>query len=763
MNEADTRAELIDPQLLAAGWKTDSSTSVRVRREYPITAGEIKPSGFRGEVTKADYVLEYKNTKLAVIEAKRDEEDVSEGVAQSIRDAQKLRLKISFAANGKEIYEINHESGERGLIDNFPSPDELWNRIYTSQSDWFDRLNNIPFEDNNGTKPIRYYQELAVNNVTKAIAEDQKRILLTLATGTGKTFIAFQIAWKLFKSKWTINKNLKRHPRILFITDRNFLADQAFLDFSSFQEDALIRVNPKDIEKDKGVPMNGNIFFTIFQTFLSGPDKQPYFGQYEKDFFDLIIIDECHRGGAKAESEWRSILNYFSESVHLGLTATPNSNANSNTYKYFGKPVFIYSLKEGIQDGFLTPFKVKRIQSTIDDYQYDPNDEILEGEIDEDRVYEEGDFNRIIVNKDRERKRVQEFLKYIDPQEKTLVFCASQPHAAMVRDLICEESKNKSVDYCVRVTSKDGKIGENYLKIFKDNEKIIPTILTTSRKLSTGLDAKNLRNIVLMRPVNNIIEFKQIVGRGTRVFEGKYFFTIIDFVNAYYLFNDPEWDGEPVDPEDPIPRPPLPPRPPRPPRPSQIKVRLSDNRIREIQTTISTYFFVSGKTLGVEEFLNYLFDEVKLPKIFKSESELRKIWSNPITRRDLLEKIEKEGCDIDDLRKLQEIINAKNSDLFDVLEYIAYAKKPLPRELRVEKNRDNILNLLNKNQREFVDYVLRNYINEGIDELDISNLSTVLMAKYGSINAAQEKLGNVEDIKNTFVDFQKYLYQEIAA
>ena len=771
MNEADTRAELIDPKLLAAGWKTDSASGVRVRREYQINDGEIRAGGIRTGKLIADYILEYKNIKLAVIEAKSDELEVGEGVAQAKLYAQKLRIKNSYATNGKEIYEINHELKTEGIVSSFPSPDELWERTFKETNEWTDRFNSIPFEDNNGTMQARYYQELAVNRVVHAIANNKDRVLLTLATGTGKTFIAFQIAWKLFKSRWTVQRNGKRQPRILFLADRNILANQAFLDFGAFEEDALVRINPKDISKNGEVPKNGSIFFTIFQTFMSGEKDEPYFGQYEKDFFDLVIIDECHRGGANDESNWRKILDHFSCAVHLGLTATPKRNNNADTYKYFGDPVFVYSLKEGIKDGFLTPFKVKRIQTTIDEYQYTNDDEILEGEVEEDRIYEEQDFNRSIVIEERERKRVQELLSVINHDEKTLVFCATQPHAGLIRNLINQESKNKPVDYCVRVTAKDAAIGETYLKQFQDNEKLIPTILTTSRKLSTGVNARNVRNVVLLRPVNNMIEFKQIIGRGTRLFEGKYYFTIIDFVNAYKLFNDPEWDGEPIEPDPPVKR------PEKDDdsddkgkddggddsgdKPKKVRIKLSDGKFREIQSMKSTYFYLDGKPVSPEEFLKNLFEKLKLPDLFKSEFELRTLWANPLTRKELLEKLEKEGCHMDDLKKLQELINAKNSDIFDVLEYIAYSKKPVPRKLRVETNKSKILNLLNENEREFVEYILRNYIDVGEDELDVSKLSTVIRAKYGSISAAQEKLGTAQNIQKTFIDFQQYLYQEI--
>ena len=765
MNEADTRAELIDPQLAASGWVTGGD--VRVQREFNINDGEIRAGGMRTGQLKADYVLSYKNRKLAVVEAKRDEEEVGEGVAQAKLYAQKLRLAHTFAANGKEIYQIDLNKGTEGLTDRFPTPDELWQKTFEEPNEWLERFNAVPFEDVNGTKQPRYYQELAVNKAVEAIASDAKRVLLTLATGTGKTFIAFQIAWKLFQSRWNLQRDANRSPRILFLADRNILANQAYLDFGAFNDDALVRINPSEIGKKGGVPKNGSVFFTIFQTFMSG--EEPYFGEYEKDFFDLVIIDECHRGGANDESSWRDILDYFSDAVHIGLTATPKRKVNADTYDYFGEPVFVYSLKEGIQDGFLTPFKVKRIQTTLDEYIYSPDDDVLEGEVEEGHVYTEKDFNRTIVIKERERKRVQEFLGSINPNEKSIVFCANQAHAAMVRDLINQESDSSSVDYCVRVTAKDGSIGDTYLRQFQDNEKSIPTILTTSQKLTTGVDARNVRNVVLMRPVNSMIEFKQIIGRGTRLFEGKHYFTIIDFVNAYHLFSDPEWDGDPlvVPPADPpvdgeneddegdIP----PDTPPDTPPKEKIKIRLSDGKVREIQSMSSTYFYVDGKPISAEEFLKRLFEKLQLPEILGSEQKLREIWSSPITRRELLERLDAEGCPRDDLVKLQSLIEGgEQSDLFDVLEYVSFSRPLISRAARVETNRENIFNMLNEEQKAFVDFVLRNYVQEGVDELDLSKLSTLLNAKYGSTHAAQQKLGGVTEIKDVFVGFQEKLY-----
>jgi len=772
VNETDTRAELIDPKLKEAGWGIGDA---RIQREYYINAGEIKVGGIRASKLKADYVLSYRNRKLAVVEAKSDELEVGEGVAQAKSYADKLKLAYTYAANGREIYEIVLKAGNEseGLVSKFPTPDELWDRTFGEINEWKAKFNAIPFENVFNEPHQRYYQEIAVNRVSDAIADGKSRILLTLATGTGKTSIAFQIAWKIFKARWNLQKDGLRAPRILFLADRNILANQAKLDFGSFKDDALVRILPSQITARGEVPKNGSVFFTIFQTFMSGPDKKPYFGEYEPDFFDLVIIDECHRGGANNESTWREILNYFKPAVQLGLTATPKRNENTDTYEYFGEPVYTYSLKEGIQDGFLTPFKVKRIQTTIDEYVYTPDDEVLDGKVEEGKVYTEKDFNRSIIIPERERVRVKEMLNVIDKNEKTIVFCANQEHAAVIRDLINQEVKPSNVDYCVRVTANDGAGGEQFLRRFQDNENKIPTILTTSQKLSTGVNARNVRNIVLLRPVDNMIEFKQIIGRGTRLFEGKSYFTIVDFVNASQRFYDDDWDGDPIDPEPVITNPPIaiPPNPPGPQDPAgpepraerKLKIKLADGKVREIQTMRSTMFFVDGKAISAEDFLKRLFNTLNLPEFFGSEAELRRLWANPITRTELLHKLMEHGCGKEDLLKLQEMIAAENSDLFDVLEYISYSRKPISRADRVVNAEQKIYAFLNEKQRAFINFVLGNYIKAGVDELDIDKLSPALISKYGGVYEAQQELGNVDDIKKVFVEFQQYLYDEKVA
>lgn len=793
MNEAETRAELIDPQLKARGWGDVPGS--KVMREFHITAGKIQTGGARGKPLVADYILACQGCKLAVIEAKSNELSVGEGVAQAKNYAQKLELDYTYACNGNEIYQINMKTGTEGLIDKFPTPDELWQQIFSEQNQWREKFNSIPFEEMGGTKTTRYYQEIAINNALSAIADGKQRILLTLATGTGKTFIAFQIAWKLFHTRWNLKRDGSRRPRILFLADRNILANQAFNDFSAFPEDALARIRPDEIKKHGRVPTNGSIFFTIFQTFMSGRDKDgnpsPYFGEYPPDYFDFIIIDECHRGGANDESNWRGIMEYFSPAVQLGLTATPKRKQNIDTYKYFGDPVYIYSLKEGINDGFLTPFKVKRIQTTLDEYIYTPDDKVIEGEVEEGKVYQEEDFNRIIEIKEREAKRVKIMMDEINQSEKTIVFCATQVHALAVRDLINQYKKSTDPNYCVRVTANDGALGDLYLRQFRDNERTIPTILTTSQKLSTGVDARNIRNIVLMRPIRQLIEFKQIIGRGTRLFEGKEFFTIYDFVDAYHHFADPEWDGEPIPPEicakcnqdpcvctkpDPQPCPVCGQRPcqceKNPPepcpqcgkspcvcRPKKLKIKLADGKERKIQHMILTSFWsADGKPVSAEEFLQNLFGT--LPNFFSSEADLREIWSKPSTRKALLEKLDNAGYGKEELNTLQSIIDAEKSDLFDVLEYIAFAIEPVTREYRVAEASDNIYYGLDDKQREFVEFVLAKYIETGVEELDQEKLPSLLELKYSSLTDALDELGDVTAIQDTFISFQKHLYAE---
>jgi type I restriction enzyme R subunit len=794
MNEAETRAEHIDPALKAAGWGVVEGS--RILREYPISPGRIEGLGRRGKPLIADYVLVYRNTKLAVIEAKAWNVALTEGVAQAKNYAGKLAIRFTYSSNGQGLYGVDMESGKEGEAPVWPTPEELWALTFANENAWRDRLKAVPFEDKGGSHPSRYYQDIAVERVMDAIAAGRPRILLTLATGTGKTFIAFQIAWKLFHSRWNLTDWKKgeepsRRPRILFLADRNILANQAFNAFSAFPEDALVRIAPEDIRKKGKVPKNGSIFFTIFQTFMSGPPQEgkpsPYFGEYPPDFFDCIVIDECHRGGANDEGNWRGIMEYFAPAVQLGLTATPKRRDNVDTYAYFGEPVFIYSLKDGINDGFLTPFKVRQIATTLDEYIYTSDDTVVEGEIEAGKRYEEKDFNKIIEIKEREAHRVKLFMGQVDQREKTIIFCATQAHALAVRDLVNQMKTSKNPNYCQRVTANDGALGEQHLRDFQDNEKTIPTILTTSQKLSTGVDARNIRNIVLMRPINSMIEFKQIIGRGTRLYDGKDYFTIYDFVKAHHHFNDPEWDGEPVDPDEcpkcgyhpcrcaKNPCPLCGERPcvcvKEPPEPcfkcgqrpcvckKKAKVKLADGKARTIQHMMVTSFWhPDGTPMSAAQFMEALFG--KLPEFFKDEDELRALWSRPDTRRKLLEGLAEKGFGKDQLAEMRKIIDAEKSDIFDVLAYVAYALAPLTRQERATRAKALIGTHFNNKQQVFLNFVLTHYVNVGVEELDQSKLTPLLRLRYhDSIADAVADLGRPEDINGLFTGFQKYLYQ----
>jgi type I restriction enzyme R subunit len=782
MNEAETRAEHIDPALANAGWGVVEGS--RVRREYPITLGRLEGHGRRGKPLTADYVLIYRNTKLAVVEAKAWDQELTEGVGQAKNYADKVAIRFAYSSNGQGIYGIDMQTGHEGEIPAFPTPDELWNRTFAKQNDWRDRFAAVPFPDKSGSWEIRFYQEIAINRVLEKIAAGKDRILLTLATGTGKTAIAFQIAWKLFQARWSLGGEPTRRPRILFLADRNTLADQAINDFTSFnafKEDALARVTPEEIRKKGKVTKNASLFFTIFQTFMSGPPKDgkpsPYFGDYPPDFFDFIVVDECHRGGANDESTWRDILTYFAPAVQLGLTATPKRKDNVDTYRYFGDPVFVYSLKDGINDGFLTPFRVKQISTTLDEYVYTPDDNLIEGDIEVGKRYVEKDFNKVIEIKEREAHRVKLFMDQIQPNDKTLVFCATQVHALAVRDLINQMKTSKDPDYCHRVTAHDGELGNAHLRAFQNNEKTIPTILTTSQKLSTGVDARNVRNIVLMRPINSMIEFKQIIGRGTRLYDGKDYFTIYDFVKAHHHFSDPEWDGEPVEPETAEPKPPKPDDlkkwedhahdgdgdgEPAAPKRQKIKVKLADGKARTIQHMICTTFWhPDGTPMSAQQFMELLFG--KLPDFFKNEAELRALWSAPDTRKRLLEGLAEKGFGKDQLAEMQKIIDAEKSDLFDVLAHVAYALAPLTREERAQHAKVAINHRFNRKQQAFLDFVLSHYVAVGVDELDQDKLTPLLRLQYhDSIADAVADLGRPDEIGRVFSGFQKYLYEQAA-
>lgn len=811
MDESATRRKKIDPALYSAGWEqVPESEILTEQRAYLIAPGHVSALPQNRHPKKADYVLVYRGRKLAIIEAKSDEKDVSEGVEQAKLYAEMMQIRFTYACNGDEIWAIDMGVKDRegryvipsteGPADKFPTPQELWKMTYPDQKPWWDKFVLCPF-NRGGGRSVRYYQENAINNVLNAIADGDKRILLTMATGTGKTYTAFQICWKLFETNWN-TKGTDLKPRILFIADRNILANQAKNDFEQFHEDAMERVTAERLNKKTGdgalngkLPKARNIYFTIFQTVMGDDDSgQPYYKQWPKDFFDFIIIDECHRGGANDESEWRELMKWFEPAVQLGMTATPKRKVNANTYDYFGEPVYTYSLKQGIEDGFLTPFRVKISESNIDTYQYEEGDDV-ERDIDITKTYTEKDFyHGDIEMKQRDEHRVKEFLEQMEnPDQKSLVFCATQQHAMIVRDLINKNKKVPDSNYCQRVTADDQAKGEEQLKLFQNNDYIRPTILTTSQKLSTGVDARNVRNIVLMRPVNNMVEFKQILGRGTRLFDDKFYFTIYDFVGAHRRFNDPDWDGDPFcsvcgnypctcrkRPPKPCPKCgkfPCECPPPPPPKPcpvcgnlpctcpggnkKKVKVRLSHIRELLLHTDWHERIQFGDELITLGDYVDKL--KLRLPSIFEDDEELRERWSQPETRQQLLELLEESGFQEDKLNMLREFMGYEDCDMLDVLEFIAYNSTPIERERRAQILRQVEAGKLNQQQMDFVNYVLDLYVRNGFKELDSDKLSTILEMKYHSLTDAMNQLGlKPNEMRAFFLDIQEELYNGLA-
>ena len=762
--EAETRADRIDPVLREVGWGVVRGS--RVRREM-ICPGRIQSGGKRGKSLSCDYVLIHKGQKLAVLEAKRAGLSHRDGIGQAKDYAGRLGARFAYASNGLDWYGIDMATGDEGDLDPpFPTPDELWNRTFAEPNVWRDAFGTVEFETEGGRWEPRYYQHKAINAALEAIARGEHRVLLTLATGTGKTSIAFQIAWKLFHSRWSLADEAVRRPRILFLADRNILADQAYNAFSAFPPDAVARIDPESLRKKGGrVPKHASIFFTIYQTFMTG-EGEPLFTGYPPDFFDFIVIDECHRGGARDESAWRGILEHFAPAVQLGLTATPKRQHNADTYAWFGEPVYIYALRDGIEDGYLTPFKVRQMASTIDEYVYVPEDDVIQGEVEAGQRFTEDDFNRKIVIPERELSRVKEFMGQTDQRQKTLVFCATQDHAALVRDLVNQVKDSTDPNYCHRVTANDGNLGEQHLRDFQDNEKTVPTVLTTSQKLSTGVDALNIRHIVLMRPIRSMIEFKQIIGRGTRTFEGKDFFTIWDFVKAHENFNDPEWDGEPEEPVLPSSAPggssdpksdPDRPRGEADDPPETIVVRLADGKERTIQyIATTTYWSADGKPISASDFLERLFGD--LNNMVTDEDRLRAIWTDPDNRETFLDRLADFGYDRPRLDDIQRLIDAPDSDLFDVLAYVLYAHPPKTRHQRADSVRQGNLVAVDGELRKLLLSILEAYEEHGEGELANAKLQSFVIGRYGSVSEGKAQLGKLRAIREAFRRMQTGLY-----
>ncbi|MBT0817551.1 DEAD/DEAH box helicase family protein [Campylobacter lari] len=762
-SEDDTRVKLIDVKLHASSWSEEN-----IIRNYYFTDGRKLIGNKRGERKFADYLLKFQNNNLAIIEAKKFSKDPLDGLSQGIEYAKILNVAFVYSTNGDKIYEYNLKTSSGEYIEKFPTPNELFARIYGNLKEWQYKLLSqrelyIP------QKELRYYQKIAVDKVIEALINGKNRILLTLATGTGKTTIAFALCYRLLEARWN-KTNQDKKPKILFLCDRVSLRDQALGEFNPIEGDC-VAVSAQELRKNNGrVPTSANVFFGIYQSLASNSKEQEnaneeqeskFYLQYPKDFFDLIIIDECHRGGANEEGSWAGVLEYFSSATHLGLTATPKKSDNVDTYRYFGESIYEYSLKDGIEDGFLTPYKVKRVTTTLSEgYVYNPDD-IIEGEL-EKGFYKINEFERNIHLPQYNDFLAKEILKLINPMDKTIIFCANQAHASEVKRAIDKFKSVKRDDYCVRVTSDEGKIGLEYLKQFQDNDKSYPVILTSSKMLTTGVDARNVRNIVLLANIGSIIEFKQIIGRGTRVYEGKDFFTILDFTGVTRLFYDPKWDGEQIKDEEKtevktIQNKKEQSKPKEATKQKEVTVHLKGTKLKVLDITTS-YIGDSDKPLSTKEFLEFLVG--KLAEFYNDETRLREIWSNQASRKEFLQKLEKDRISEQVLEELTVIFEQKDCDVYDVLAHLSFNSEIKTRHERVlnVKNSTFLKRFQKEKALKLVEFLLDRYQEYGIKDFD-SGLKTLIdLSSLGSVKELVSEFEGMENLKQCIDDLQREIY-----
>ncbi|ENT7374440.1 EcoAI/FtnUII family type I restriction enzme subunit R [Campylobacter coli] len=762
-SEDDTRVKLIDAKLYASSWSEEN-----IIRNYYFTDGRKLIGNKRAERKFADYLLKFQNNNLAIIEAKKQNKDALDGLSQGIEYAKTLNVPFVYSTNGDKIYEYDLRVSRGEYIENFPSPNELFQRVYGNLKKWQYKLLTqrelyIP------QKTLRYYQKIAVDKVIEALINGKDRILLTLATGTGKTTIAFALCYRLLEARWN-KENKDQKPKILFLCDRVSLRDQALGEFNAVESDCKV-ISAEEIRKNDGkIITNANVFFGIYQSLAANSKDQEntqeeqeskFYLQYPKDFFDLIIIDECHRGGANEEGNWACVLEHFSSATHLGLTATPKKSDNVDTYRYFGESAYEYSLKEGIEDGFLTPYKVKRITTTLSEgYVYNPDD-LIEGEL-EKGFYKMSEFERNIHLPQYNDFLAKEILKLIDPMDKTIIFCANQAHASDIKRAIDKFKSVKRDDYCVRVTSDEGKIGLEYLKQFQDNDKSYPVILTSSKMLTTGVDARNVRNIVLLANIGSIIEFKQIIGRGTRVYEGKDFFTILDFVGATKLFYDPKWDGEKIeelkeqDEKEKITKEHIKQTKEESKEKKSVTIHLKGTKLKVLDIT-TTYVGAQGKPLSTKEFLEFLIG--KFGEYYDDEAKLREIWSDQKNRERFLKALANDGVDEDALKDLREIFQ-KDCDIYDVLAHLSFNAEIKTRQERVlqVENGEFLKRFQKEKAIKFIEFLLNRYQEYGIKDFDDGLKPLIELSSLGNARELASEFGSLENLKQSFDDLQREIY-----
>ncbi len=765
LTEQDIRTKFITPAVLRAGW--DKMT--QMREDVRLTDGRINVRGrlvSRGKSKRADYILEYKpNIRVAVIEAKDNKHAIGDGMQQALEYAEMADVPFVFSSNGDGFVfhdKTRTDAARETTLDNhsFPSPDDLWAR-YTAWKGLTPEAEEVVLQDyheDGGEKRPRYYQIRAVNAAMEAIAKGRDRILLVMATGTGKTYTAFQIIWRLWKAG--------RKKRILFLADRNVLIDQARVnDFKPFGG-AMTKISRHHIDHSY------EIYLSLYQAITGPEENQKIFRKFSPGFFDLIIVDECHRGSAAEDSAWREILEYFSGATQIGLTATPRETKYISNIDYFGEPVFSYSLKQGIQDGFLAPYKVVRvhIDHDVEGYRPEPGQLDRYGREIEDRVYNTKDFDRVLVLDERTKlvaRKVSQFLKESEDRfQKTIIFCVDQEHAARMRQALVNENADL-VDanrrYVMRITGGDQE-GQAEIDNFIDPESRYPVLVTTSRLLSTGVDVRTCRLIALDREVGSMTEFKQIVGRGTRVHEEaeKFYFTLMDFRGATRHFADPDFDGDPVQIYEPDRGEPMtPPVEPVPPNPPPVNGGREKIYVDGVEATIIAervqYLDADGRpvTESLRDFIRKA-----LKKRFASLDDFLKRWDAAGRKAAIIEELEAEGLPLDPLA--EEV--GKNFDPFDLICHVAFDAKPLTRRERAEnvKKRD-VFAKYGEQARAVLNALLEKYADDGVIDLnDPEVLKVVPFTTLGTPYELVKSFGDREEFERAARELQAALYQESA-
>jgi type I restriction enzyme, R subunit len=788
MTEADTCRKFVVPMLQAAGWE-DAPYSITEQRSF--TDGRIVVQGnkaIRRKRKRADYLLRFaRDFTIAVVEAKGEYKKASDGLQQAKDYARILDLKFAYASNGMEIVEFDFTTGVERPIEAFPTPAELWKRLRGSEKLTDDTAERLlaPANLTTGKEP-RYYQEIAINRAVQSILQGKRRVLLTMATGTGKTVVAFQICWKLWSSKWNAKGDPTRKPRILYLADRNFLVDDPKdKTFAAFG-DARHRI------EGGAVVHSRELYFSTYQSIAKDANRPGLYREFAPDFFDLIIIDECHRGSAKEDSNWREILEYFVPAFQLGMTATPLREENRDTYLYFGNPIYTYSLKQGIDDGFLAPYRVHRIVTQWDAAGWRPSQSDLDryGRRIPDEVYGTADFERKVALLKRTEAiatHLTEFLKKTDRFGKTIVFCVDQEHASEMRKALNNlnvDLVKQHPDYVCRVTADEGEIGRGHMERFQDVETRTPVILTTSQLLTTGLDAPTCRNVVLVRLVNSMVEFKQIIGRGTRVRDdyGKLWFNILDYTGtATRNFADPAFDGDPAfatqeeidehglttsveietpevpeDDEGEFNDPKGGPKIIDPPTAERRKFYYDGGQV-EIAAELVHELDADGKQLRVVKLTDYTAEKVRT--LCASSDELRLRWQVAEQRAAILEQIRERGIDFQQVA-LQ--AGKPEADPFDLLCHLAFNAPMLSRRQRADrvmKQELAFFNVFGPEARDILRDLLEKYATDGELQFTLPDvLKLPPISHRGSVNEIVGKFGGAEQLRNAVNQLQSLLY-----